>query len=272
MRRAGSGARDDAEGVAVFLRGWLGGSRPRWGIVLGSGLGVIAASLDRARAIPLTEIPGMPVSRVAGHEGVVWCGGWGKEDVLVFEGRTHLYEGRGCDQVTRPVRVMARLGVGSVILTNAAGSLDRGIPPGALVRACDVIDLFFRRIRGDRASAPGAVLDAGLGGTIDAAARSLGIDLRRGILAGLIGPAYETAAEVRLLRRVGADVAGMSTVPEAFAARRVGMRVAVVSLVTNHATGVGDSVRLTHEDVVERAVVGAEDLGRLLRETIAPRA
>ncbi len=253
------------------LRSWLEPLRPRWGVVLGSGLGRVAQSLGDPRVIPMAEIPGFPVPAVAGHGGKVWSGRWGKGSVLIFEGRPHLYEGWDIEEVTRPVRIMRRLGVRRVILTNAAGSLDPSFPPGGLVRACDLIPLLFRPVEEDRSAMRGNALDAldaDLGRRIDAAARALGIDLRRGILAGVFGPAYETASEVRLLRRAGADLAGMSTVPEAFAARQAGLRVAVVSLVANLATGIGDGRRLDHGDVVARAGEGAADLARLLRTTI----
>jgi inosine/guanosine/xanthosine phosphorylase family protein len=260
--------------AADFLRRWLGASRPRFAVVLGSGLGGVAAGIEDARTIPMAEIPGFPAPTVLGHAGRVRVGHWGEESVLILEGRTHLYEGHSLEYVTRAVRILSLLGIPNLVLTNAAGSCHHGVPPGSLMRACDLVDLFFRRMRGDRPDEDlGAdarvIFDAGLGRALDEAARRAGIELRRGVLGGFFGPAYETAAEVRLLRRFGVDAACMSTIPEALAARRWGIRVAAVSLITNYATGAGGGARLEHADVVAQAAVAAERLERLLRELVS---
>jgi purine-nucleoside phosphorylase len=269
-----------------FLRRWLGVDAPSLAVVLGSGLGGVASGLERAKVIGMVDIPGFPAPTVLGHAGRVRCGGWGGRSVLVLEGRTHLYEGHTVERVTRAVRILAASGVRDLILTNAAGSCNFEIPPGALMRATDLVSFFFRRMRGDRAerglldsggrdrdacvdSNPHGVFDADLGRSLDAAAWRSGVGLARGVLGGILGPTYETAAEVRLLRRAGADAACMSTIPEAIAARMAGMRVAAVSLITNYATGVGKMERLEHADVVSRATIAAADLERVLREHAA---
>ena len=263
---------EDAQRAALFLSRRLEDGRPRFAVVLGSGLGSIAASLERASQVPMQEIPGMLPASVAGHAGRVCLGWWGRCCVLAFQGRLHLYEGHPVETITLSVRTAAELGVRDIVLTNAAGSCDGAIPPGSLMRADDLLDLFFRRIRG-RVRAPyvgrGGVLDADLGGILDEAARCERIDLRHGVLCGSLGPSYETAAEVRLWRRLGAGAACMSTVPEAFAARAAGMRVAVVSLITNFGTGLLAGARLDHSEVVAAAGQAGEDLGRLLRRAAA---
>ena len=211
----------------------------------------------------------MPAASVAGHAGRVWLGWWGGCCVLVFQGRLHLYEGHPVETITLSVRAAAELGVRDIVLSNAAGSCDGAIPPGSLMRASDLLDLFFHRIRG-RARAPhigrGGVLDADLGAVLDEAARRERIDLRHGVLCGSLGPSYETASEVRLWRRLGASAACMSTVPEAFAARAAGMRVAAVSLITNLGTGLRAGARLDHSEVVEQAAHAGEELGCLLKK------
>jgi purine-nucleoside phosphorylase len=188
----------------------------------------------------------------------------------VLEGRVHLYEGLPVEVVQRPARILSGLGVNDLILTNAAGSLSGEIPPGSLMRATDGIDLFFLRMGGGRAD-PGAsgrdrrsLFDPILGREIDEAARLARIPLHRGILGGVLGPAYETAAEVALLRRAGVDAACMSTIPEGMAASRSGMRVAAVSLIANYATGLARG-RTDHAEVLERAGGASGRIEKLLR-------
>jgi inosine/guanosine/xanthosine phosphorylase family protein len=261
---------EDAKKAAEYLRSKLGKESPKAAVVLGSGLGSIAESLEDARSTSMQEVPGFPAATVAGHAGEVHLGGWAGNAVLIFQGRVHLYEGQPVDRVTLGVRAAAELGAERIILTNAAGSCDRAIPPGSLMRAQDLIDLFFRRLRGDEAAESiggGGALDPELGRRIDEAAIAEGIRLAHGVLCGSSGPSYETAAEIRFLRSIGAHAACMSTIPETWAARNRGMAVAVVSLITNYGTGISKA-RLAHDEVVEWAAKAGKDLGRLLRETV----
>lgn len=257
----------DASRAAAFLRQRLGSGRPELAIVLGSGLGGIAASLDDAVNVETTDVPGFPASTVAGHAGRIYLGRWGGRRVLLFQGRVHLYEGHPVETVTLGVRCAAQMGAEHLVLTNAAGSCSSAVGPGSLMRATDLLDLFFRRLRGNRDKGfigRGRALDPRLGRRIDEAALLESIPLAHGVLCGSSGPAYETAAEIRLQRTLDAQAACMSTIPEVFAAVDCGMRVGVVSLITNFGTGVS-SAPLNHAEVVEWAARAGEDLGRLLR-------
>lgn len=259
----------DARRAADFLAERLGMLRPTLAIVLGSGLGAIAETLDEAKQIASDEVPGFPRATIAGHAGQIHVGRWGSRSVMVFQGRIHLYEGHPVEKVTLAVRAAAALGTRDLILTNAAGSCDPAIPPGCLMRADDLMNLFFRRIggtvRSDRIGG-GGILDPTLKRAIDEAARLEGIELRTGVLCGSIGPSYETASEIRLWRRIGASAACMSTVPEAFAAHAAGMRVAAISLITNLGTGIA-SGPLDHAEVMALGARAGSNLGRLLRRT-----
>lgn len=258
---------NDAKRAADFLRRKLDIAEPELAVVLGSGLGSIAETLLDSRGVSAGSIPGFPPSSVAGHEGEVRCGRWGGCSTLIFRGRVHLYEGHPVGTVTLAVRTAAELGARELVLTNAAGSCDGSIPPGCLMRATDLLDLFFRRLR-TRVPTPrigmAPVLDPSMGKRLDTAAIVEGIHLRTGVLCGSLGPSYETASEVRLWRRIGGHAACMSTVPEAFAARAAGMRVGVVSMISNYGTGISPGP-LDHRDVMDQAARAGVDLGRLLR-------
>ncbi len=260
----------DARDAAAYLRRRLGTERPKVAVVLGSGLGGIAESLVGAQTIGLEEVPGFPETTVTGHSGRVHLGRWGALPVLIYQGRVHLYEGHPVETVTLAVRAAAELGVERLILTNAAGSCHRRIPPGSLMRAVDLLDLFFRRLRGSKPKpflGRGGLLDGDLGERIDSAAISESILLRHGILCGSTGPNYETAAEVRMWRKIGGHAACMSTIPEAWAAGDLGIATGVVSLITNYGTGIA-ATRLDHAEVVAWAARAGRDLERLLRRTV----
>lgn len=257
---------NDARVAADHLRSHWGDIRPTLGVVLGSGLGEIADRIQDRRSLPSDSLPGMPKATVEGHAGQVHIGRWANLQVLLFQGRVHFYEGHSFDTITLAVRTAAELGVQDLILTNAAGACDGTLAPGTLMRVTDMIDLFFRRDRGRTAPSwigRGGVLDAGLGAILDRAAIAERIELRAGILCGSQGPSYETAAEIRLWRKLGAHAACMSSVPEAFAARAAGMRVAAVSMISNFGTGVLPG-RIDHLDVMEEGKRAGKDLGRLL--------
>lgn len=279
-----------AQDVIAGIRSSLQERSANVGLVLGSGLGSVADAMEDPLVFEAAEIPGYPVSTVAGHAGRLILGRLGGRETWVVQGRVHLYEGHTPEVVTRPVRLLHALGVRTAVLTNAAGSVkgeDAG--PGDLVLASDAISLFFRPLvasaspsmtsSSSRLAAPsaceahrpphslwrshGSVVDPVLFRLAQETALDEGIPLRPGVLIGSLGPNYETAAEVRAWRRIGGTVASMSTVPEAIEARRLGMRCMLFSLVTNHATGIG-SERLTHEDVVRMAEEAGGRLARLL--------
>ena len=237
---------------------------PDVAVVLGSGLGAFAERLEDAAVIPYAEIPGFPVSRVVGHAGRLVVGGLrtahGTAVVAAMQGRVHLYEGWSADDAAFGVRVLGGLGVRALLLTNAAGGIAPAFATGDLVRITDHLNLTGQsplvgendEKLGPRFPDMSAAWDPALAELLDAAAAAAGVKLGRGVYAGLLGPSYETPAEVRMLRTLGADLVGMSTVVEAIAARHIGLRIAGLSVVTNLAAGLA-TARLSHSEVQETA-------------------
>ena len=231
--------------------------------VLGSGLGSFAERFEKARSIPYEEIDGMPRSAVPGHSGRLVVGELRGVRVVAQQGRVHLYEGWTVAAVTRCVRALAQVGVKKVVLTNAAGGLHAGWPPGTLMRITDHVNLQGETPLASDEAGPGNPWDGELGAALDKVAKSKRIRLERGVYAGLMGPAYETPAEIRLLGFLGADAVGMSTVAEALAARASGMRVAGISCITNYAAGITSDVP-NHEEVIEVGRRAAQSFSDLL--------
>ncbi len=219
---------------------------PDVGVVLGSGLGDFATRLADAVSIPYSEIPGWPASAVIGHAGRLVVGTLGGRRVAALSGRAHVYEGHDFRTVTFATRVLGVLGVRVLVLTNAAGGINAGFSPGTLMLIEDHINL----MGGNPLTGPNderfgarfpdmtAVYSARLRGYAEEAAHAIGLRLARGVYAALRGPSYETPAEIRFLRTIGADAVGMSTVPEAIAARHMGLEVLGISCITNPAAGV----------------------------------
>ena len=248
------------------------GARPEVAVVAGSGLGDVSGELDGAMFVPFRELEGMPSSGVPGHAGRFVLGRWNGVPVIVQEGRLHLYEGHAVSEVTLAVRVFAGLGADTLLLTNAAGGIHADWPPGALMRVVDHLDFQASQpcLDGSFPGSTEAPYDAELGNELDAAAGSAGVTLRRGIYAGMLGPAYETPTEIRMVATMGADAVGMSTVAEARAAREAGLRVGAISCITNPAAGVSDEP-LRHEDVVATAGRTASDLRALVAAWLGAR-
>lgn len=247
---------------------------PRIATVLGSGLGHIADALADPVAVPFDELPGFPASGVAGHAGRWIHGRLGGTPLLVQSGRYHMYEGHPEEVVVAPVRVAAALGVEILVLTNAAGGADPAREPGDLVVLDDHINLLFRSplagpVRDGEARFPdmSAPWDPELREAALEVAAEMGIALYRGVYAAVTGPSYETPAEVRMIRRLGADVVGMSTVPEVLTARASGLRCLGFSMVTNKGTGYGVEP-LSHVEVVEVGREAGRTLGRLLTRLV----
>lgn len=244
---------------------------PRVGIVLGSGLGAVADAIEDAVAIPYSELPGFPVGDVTGHARTLHLGTLSEIPVAVLEGRAHLYEGVEAAALRVPVRTLRGLGADTLLLTNAAGSLMPGVGPGRLMAICDHINLMGvnpltgpnEEDVGPRFVPLGAVYDAGLRARLHAAAEAEGILLADGVYLAVRGPSFETPAEIRAFRTLGADAVGMSTVPEAIVAAHCGLRVAAISCITNLAEGLGDEL-LSHESTLAAAALGAVDLSRLI--------
>lgn len=230
------------------------------GIILGSGLGDYAAALEDAARLPYSEIPGFPVSTVAGHAGMLLCGMLHGKRVMMMQGRFHYYEGYSMKDVTLPVRVMQSVGVKTLIVTNACGGINLSFAPGDLMVISDVFSLTGQNpligpnldAFGPRFPDMSCAFDRELRGLAHAVAKGQGFELREGVYAQMTGPCYETPAEIRMLRTLGADAVGMSTVPEVIVARHGGMRVLGISCITNMAAGILDQP-LSHAEVTETA-------------------
>lgn len=261
----------DVGGAVEFLHASLP-SIPRVAIVVGSGLSALESALTDAVRIPFAEVPGLPATSVMGHSGAYVHGRLGETEVLVQAGRFHVYEGHALDVVVAPVRILASLDVGAVVFTNAAGAIDPLLQPGDVVLVQDVIGFQFRSPLAGPALAGeerfpdvSDPLDADIRRTLREAAATVGVELREGTYAAVTGPAYETRAEIRMLARLGADLVGMSTVPEVVAAAARGLPCAALSLVTNRATGLS-ATKLSHDEVLETGRRAGERVVSLLRE------
>jgi purine-nucleoside phosphorylase len=249
---------------------------PRVAIVLGSGLNELAKRVQGATAIPYGRVPHFPEPRVAGHAGQVLCGKLAGQDVIVFQGRFHYYEGHDLETVTFPVRVLQELGVPVLILTAATGGIGFNLRPGNLMLLTDHLNLIGANpLRGPNDDRLGArfpdmskVYSQRLRALALEEGKSIGLELASGIYACLPGPSYETPAEIRMLRTLGADVVGMSTVPEAIVARHAGIEVLAIALVSNAAAGVSGAP-ITHEEVLEAGRAAGPALAQLIERVVA---
>jgi purine-nucleoside phosphorylase len=261
--------------AADAVRARLGGRTPTAAIVLGSGLGQFAERLTDAVRIPYAQIPHFPAPTVIGHSGELVVGSLQGRTVLVQSGRFHMYEGHPASLTALPVRVFARLGVGAVVLTNAAGGIRRGFGSGTVMLIADQINLSFRNALFGPAL-PGEIrfpdmsdpYDPGLRAIAREVARRRKIPLAEGVYVGLLGPSYETPAEIRMLERLGADAVGMSTVLEVIAARAAGLRCLGFSAITNPAAGV-TLAKLDHLEVMDVAYRIAGELAALIEGVVA---
>ena len=259
----------DVAAAAEYLRERLPFA-PRIAVVLGSGLGHLTGEVIDGIDVPFEDVPGFPPSGVEGHAGRYVGGVLEGAPVLLQAGRYHAYEGHPMDVVVAPVRVAASLGVEVLVVTNAAGGIDQRLAPGDLLLLDDQINMMFRSpltgsVQGTEERFPdmSAPYDAELQKLALETAAELGIELARGTYAAVLGPSYETAAEVRMLGALGADVVGMSTVPEVITARALGLRCVGFSLVTNKATGLGTEP-IGHAEVLEVGRDAGARLGRVI--------
>lgn len=251
--------------------------RPEIGLVLGSGLGPLADSIQDAVVMPFNEIPHWPVSTVEGHQGKLHVGLLEGKPVMVMQGRVHFYEGYTIQQVTFPIRVMQVYGITTLILTNAAGGLNTAYRTGDLMLLSDHLGLLGMtgvnpligpndESLGPRFPDMSKVYDRDMRKLAREVAGEEGFTLHEGVYAGLSGPTFETPADIRFLRMIGADAVGMSTVPEATVARHAGMRIMAVSGISNEAIDDVDSDReTTHEEVIEGGKIIVPRLTALLR-------
>jgi purine-nucleoside phosphorylase len=250
-------------------------ARPDVGIILGSGLGGLEDDVEQPVHIPYAEIPGFPPVSVTGHDGILTTGRIAGLTCAIMRGRYHRYEGHSAELTALPTRVLARLGVRTMMVTNSAGGLWHGFRPGDLMLIDDHINFMWSNplvgrvaegeVRFPDMSAP---YDPELQRMAEEVALGERIPLRRGVYVALLGPSYETPAEVRMLRRLGGDAVGMSTVPEVLAARAAGVAVMGVSLIANAAAGM-TAEKLHHDDVIQAAAVGGPALRRLLLGVIS---
>jgi len=246
-------------------------------MILGSGLGGLADDLREATRVPYSQIPNFPISTAVGHAGRLVIGHAGSVPIAALEGRVHLYEGYSAQQVAFPIRVLGRMGIRALILTNAAGGINLTYKQGALVVVSDHINLQGHNplvgVNDDRfgpryPDMTQAYSMAYRQMALDEA-RKLGLMVYQGVYAAMLGPSFETPAEIRFLRTIGADLVGMSTIAEVVAARHMGLKVLAISCVTNMAAGILDQV-LTHEEVLETGERVKDDFTALLK-AIVPR-
>ena len=252
----------------------LGTHMPRAAIVLGSGLGFLGEEVERAVRIPYAQIPGFPQPTVEGHKGELIAGTLEGVPVLVQSGRFHLYEGHSAETAALPVRVFGRLGVRTVILTNAAGGIRATFQAGTLMLIADHMNLMFRNpligpaLAGEeRFPDMSDPYDPGLRETARAVARERQVALEEGVYCALLGPSYETPAKIRMLQRLGADAVGMSTVPEVIVARASGIRCLGFSIITNPAAGLS-AAPVSHQEVLAVGRVAGARLGTVIRGVV----
>jgi purine-nucleoside phosphorylase len=264
----------DIEAAASAIRRRIGGRRPRTAIVLGSGLGFITEHLEQPARTPYREIPGFPATTVIGHGAELVAGTLAGKEVLVQSGRFHLYEGHDAALTALPVRVFATLGIDTLLLTNAAGGIRRTFSSGTVMLIADHINLTFRNpltgpVLPDEERFPD--MSEPYDGSLRALAREVSrerrVALDEGVYVQLLGPSYETPAEIRMLDRLGADAVGMSTVVEVIAARALGLRCLGFSVITNLASGISPT-KLNHAEVMETANRVRNELASLVEGVI----
>jgi purine-nucleoside phosphorylase len=260
--------------IANFIRS-KSSYHPQVGIILGSGLGALATSVELSTILPYSEIPEWPISTIRGHQGHLVIGKFENKEVIVMQGRVHYYEGYSIAQVVLPVRVLQRLGIEILIVTNAAGAVNPNFTPGDLMLITDHINMIgmagLNPLRGPNLDELGTrfpdmsqAYDPALLDITRKVAKREKIILQEGIYISLAGPSFETPADLRFLRIIGADAVGMSTVPEVITARHGGMRVLGISGISNKANLDGQT-KTTHEEVLEAGQILAPKLTTLIR-------
>jgi len=246
----------------------LRGLMPRHALVLGSGLGSLVETVADPIRIPYGDLPGFPESGVSGHAGEVVSGLIGKTPVVILSGRVHYYEDGKADAMRTPLEALKGIGVNNLILTNSAGSLRQDMPPGSVMRITDHINFsgtnpLFGEPSDGRFVGMTSAYDAGLGERMKAAAQSTGTELHEGVYMWFSGPSFETPAEIRMARTLGADAVGMSTVPEVILARFFGINVIAASVVTNFGAGMTGG-ELSHQETKDMAPIGGKRLSAIL--------
>lgn len=251
----------------------LDGLLPRHGIVLGSGLGSLVEAVDVVTRIPYAELKDFPVSAVSGHAGELVAGRLNGVPVIMLSGRVHYYERGDAAAMRRPLEILKGIGVQTLILTNSAGSLREDMPPGSVMRLSDHINFSGGNpLIGEETDARFVGLtnayDTELAADMERAALKTGVPLSNGVYMWFSGPSFETPAEIRMARILGADAVGMSTVPEVILARFLGLKVAAASVITNYAAGMTGN-ELSHHETKDMAPVGGARLATILKDMIA---
>jgi len=273
-RMASTSLYERAEHATRIIRSRIS-VEPRIALVLGSGLGGFADDFDEAVAIPYEDIPGFVRSTAQGHAGRLVIGKVDSIPVVAMQGRVHYYEGYSLEEVTFPVRVFNLLGIKTLVLTNAAGGINVQLTQGALMMISDHVNLMgVNPLRGpnDERFGPrfpdmSAVYSPELQELVIEEARAINVEVRRGVYGALSGPSYETPAEIHMLRNLGADAVGMSTVPEAIVARHMGIEVLGISCITNMAAGISDAP-INHEEVMATGIRVRATFTELLQRVI----
>jgi purine-nucleoside phosphorylase len=249
--------------------------RPRLAIVLGSGFQSVAQAMAVALAVPYAKLAGFPKPTVPGHTGKALIGTLGGTEIVVLSGRAHYYEGHSLETVTFPIRVLAEYGIENILLTNAAGGIDKKFRGGEFMQFTDHLNFIGDNpLRGALAKGRERFIDLSqtydptLNKSLQAAARKTKTKLHRGVYCALSGPSYETPAEIRALAKLGADAVGMSTVPEAIVARQCGLRVAAISCITNAAAGISKTL-LSHSEVLKIGEQASTQAVKLITEFCA---
>ncbi|WLR43806.1 purine-nucleoside phosphorylase [Bacillus carboniphilus] len=266
--------RHDIEQAAKYLKDTFN-EAPSIGLILGSGLGVLAEEIENAVKVPYESIPNFPVSTVEGHAGQFVFGRLQGKTVVAMQGRFHFYEGYSLQKVTAPIRVMKELGVQSLIVTNAAGGINESFQAGDLMIISDHINNFGTNpLIGPNDSKQGVrfpdmstAYDGKLRDLAKQVANELSINIKEGVYVGNTGPTYETPAEIRMLRTLGGDAVGMSTVPEVIVAKHSGLNVLGISCISNMAAGILDQP-LSHDEVIETTEKARESFLKLIKTTI----
>jgi len=259
------------DAAAVLAADHCGGLKPKVGVVLGSGLGAVADKMDVAAATPYGELPGFSASSVEGHAGKLLVGELDGVPTAIMQGRVHLYEGHPVADVVRPVRTLVALGADRLIITNAAGAIDTSFGVGEVMLICDHLNLTGTNpLLGPNEDALGPrfpdmsdAYDAEFREMARAVAAGLDLTMREGVYAGLLGPSYETPAEIRMLAAMGASAVGMSTVLEVIAAHHMGARIVGMSCLSNAAAGLSEN-KLSHDEVKAAADAAQHEITALI--------
>ncbi|GEL76096.1 purine-nucleoside phosphorylase [Tenuibacillus multivorans] len=263
----------------TYIEEQLSTTKPDIGLILGSGLGILADEIENPKVIPYADIPHFPTSTVSGHKGQLVIGTLQGQHVIAMQGRFHYYEGYSMQQVTFPVRVMKALGVEQLLVTNAAGGINESFNPGDLMLISDHINMM-----GDNPLIGPNVDELGprfpdmsqaysneLMKVAKSCAQEINLNLQEGVYVGNTGPTYETGSEIKLLRTLGGDAVGMSTVPEVIVANHAGMKVLGISCISNMAAGILDQP-LSHDEVIETTEKVREDFIKLVKNVIKKMA